>query len=348
MLHVRCAIHTTHTHTHTHTHTSPPHTPPPNTTHMNTHREGHESASSNPKIGMWMLAGLTYYCVSGGPMGSEVAVKAGGAAGALAGFIIMPLVWSLPEALMTAGMLPPPPQATQLRSLATRAAVAASPRADTYAPLIEHTRAHTHAHTHSHFTTYHHRSFTTELSVALPEAAGFSAWTNAAFGPFFGFLTSYFKWVSGITDNAIYPLMALQVDHPNSPPHRLTTPPPTLPLYRLTASPPHRLTASPLHHLSSPPTHHASVLERDQLGDRHREYARAVALHSLLHGGTHRCGLARARGDRGGDRRDGRRRAAAVLRFHLFGRRQGAAGQLARWAPEPPNGFEGHQMDLAA
>lgn len=56
-----------------------------------------------------MLAGLTYYCVGGGPMGSEVAVKAGGAAGALLGFLAMPLIWSLPEALMTAGKLLPPP-----------------------------------------------------------------------------------------------------------------------------------------------------------------------------------------------------------------------------------------------
>ena len=49
-----------------------------------------------------MLVGLTYYSVSGGPLGTEEAVKAGGAALALLGFLVMPLVWSLPEALMTA------------------------------------------------------------------------------------------------------------------------------------------------------------------------------------------------------------------------------------------------------
>lgn len=54
------------------------------------------------KIGVWMLVGLIFYSVSGGPLGSEIAVKAAGPAIALFGFLVMPLVWSLPEAAMTA------------------------------------------------------------------------------------------------------------------------------------------------------------------------------------------------------------------------------------------------------
>jgi hypothetical protein len=54
------------------------------------------------KVGVWMLVGLTFYSVSGGPLGSEIAVQAAGPALALLGFLIMPLAWSLPEAVMTA------------------------------------------------------------------------------------------------------------------------------------------------------------------------------------------------------------------------------------------------------
>lgn len=96
-----------------------------------------------PKIGIWMLVGLIYYSVSGGPLGMEVAVKAGGPLLALVGFAAMPLVWSVPEAAMTA-----------------------------------------------------------ELSVAFPEAAGFAAWTNAAFGPFWSFQCSMMSYFSGVLDNA--------------------------------------------------------------------------------------------------------------------------------------------------
>ena len=40
---------------------------------------------------------------------------------------------------------------------------------------------------------------------SLPAAAGFSAWTNAAYGPFVSFMCSFMSWLSGVTDNAIYP-----------------------------------------------------------------------------------------------------------------------------------------------
>lgn len=100
-------------------------------------------AKGGPKVGTWMLVGLIYYSVSGGPLGMEVAVRAGGPMLALLGFLVMPLVWSVPEAAMTA-----------------------------------------------------------ELSIAYPEAAGFAAWTNAAFGPFWSFQCSMMSYFSGVLDNA--------------------------------------------------------------------------------------------------------------------------------------------------
>ena len=32
-------------------------------------------------------------------------------------------------------------------------------------------------------------------------------WVESAFGPFFGFLEGLFSWVSGVTDNTLYPIM---------------------------------------------------------------------------------------------------------------------------------------------
>ena len=48
------------------------------------------------------LAVLIFYGVSGGPFGVEASVRSGGHFFALLGFLLMPLVWSVPEALMTA------------------------------------------------------------------------------------------------------------------------------------------------------------------------------------------------------------------------------------------------------
>lgn len=45
---------------------------------------------------------LIFYGVSGGPFGVEPVVATGGPLLALAGFLFLPLVWSIPEALVTA------------------------------------------------------------------------------------------------------------------------------------------------------------------------------------------------------------------------------------------------------
>eukprot|EP00615_Pteridomonas_danica_P009207 CAMPEP_0114341278 /NCGR_PEP_ID=MMETSP0101-20121206/8940_1 /TAXON_ID=38822 ORGANISM="Pteridomonas danica, Strain PT" /NCGR_SAMPLE_ID=MMETSP0101 /ASSEMBLY_ACC=CAM_ASM_000211 /LENGTH=179 /DNA_ID=CAMNT_0001474827 /DNA_START=268 /DNA_END=804 /DNA_ORIENTATION=+ len=119
-------------------------------THNNNNNNNNNSIGGT-KIGTWMLVGLIFFSVSGGPVGMEVAVKAGGPFLALLGFLVMPLVWSVPEAAMTA-----------------------------------------------------------ELSIAYPEAAGFAAWTNAAYGPFLSFQCSMMSYFSGVLDNAVYPVLLIQ------------------------------------------------------------------------------------------------------------------------------------------
>ena len=96
------------------------------------------------------LAVLVFYKVSGGPFGCEPAVKAAGPFYALAGFILFPLLWCIPEALITA-----------------------------------------------------------ELGSAYPEPSGAIAWVEEAFGSKASLLCGYFHWVSGATDNAIYPSLFL-------------------------------------------------------------------------------------------------------------------------------------------
>eukprot|EP00882_Tetradesmus_deserticola_P016783 GHRQ01017944.1.p1 GENE.GHRQ01017944.1~~GHRQ01017944.1.p1 ORF type:complete len:218 (+),score=40.76 GHRQ01017944.1:249-902(+) len=94
------------------------------------------------------LIALIFFEVSGGPFGTEDAVAAGGPLLVLAGLLIFPLLWSVPEALITA-----------------------------------------------------------ELATAFPENSGYVAWVTAAFGPFWGFQEGFWSWLSGVTDNSIYPVM---------------------------------------------------------------------------------------------------------------------------------------------
>jgi hypothetical protein len=54
------------------------------------------------KLGVVPLAVMVFYSVSGGPFGCETSVRAGGNFYALVGFLVMPFIWSVQEALMTA------------------------------------------------------------------------------------------------------------------------------------------------------------------------------------------------------------------------------------------------------
>jgi len=64
-----------------------------------------ESASNSDHVhylGVFQLAMIVWYNVSGGAFGVEESVRSAGFFVILMGFLIMPFVWSLPEALMTA------------------------------------------------------------------------------------------------------------------------------------------------------------------------------------------------------------------------------------------------------
>jgi len=50
---------------------------------------------------------------------------------------------------------------------------------------------------------------TAELSTAIPEASGSVAWVEAAFGPFWAFQKGWLSWLSGVADNALYPILFL-------------------------------------------------------------------------------------------------------------------------------------------
>ncbi|KAL7532549.1 hypothetical protein ACHAXR_004697 [Thalassiosira sp. AJA248-18] len=100
---------------------------------------------------LWPLAVLVFYNVSGGPFGIEPSIRAGGNLYAILGFVLFPLVWSVPEALITA-----------------------------------------------------------ELGSAFQDPSAGVAWVEEAFGESLGCLCGYLAWVSGATDNAIYPTLFIE------------------------------------------------------------------------------------------------------------------------------------------
>ena len=86
--------------------------------------------------------------VSGGPFGIEPSIRAAGNFYAILGFLIFPLIWSVPEAVVTA-----------------------------------------------------------ELGAAFQDPSAGVAWVEEAFGEKMAYLCGYLAWVSGATDNAIYPTL---------------------------------------------------------------------------------------------------------------------------------------------
>lgn len=102
------------------------------------------------KVSVTPLVFLIFYEVSGGPFGVEDSVKAAGPLLALLGFLLFPLIWSIPEALITA-----------------------------------------------------------EMGTMFPENAGYVVWVSSALGPYWGFQQGWMKWLSGVIDNALYPVLLL-------------------------------------------------------------------------------------------------------------------------------------------
>ncbi|KAJ8747605.1 hypothetical protein K2173_014467 [Erythroxylum novogranatense] len=102
------------------------------------------------RVSVLPLVFLIFYEVSGGPFGVEDSVKAGGPLLALLGFLLFPIIWSIPEALITA-----------------------------------------------------------EMGTMFPENGGYVVWVSSALGPYWGFQQGWMKWLSGVIDNALYPVLFL-------------------------------------------------------------------------------------------------------------------------------------------
>ncbi|KAJ4829547.1 hypothetical protein Tsubulata_017155 [Turnera subulata] len=113
-----------------------------------------EQASSRfekyQKVSVLPLVFLIFYEVSGGPFGVEDSVQAAGPLLALLGFLLFPIIWSIPEALITA-----------------------------------------------------------EMGTMFPENGGYVVWVSSALGPYWGFQQGWMKWLSGVIDNALYPVLFL-------------------------------------------------------------------------------------------------------------------------------------------
>ncbi|PNY02165.1 putative polyamine transporter [Trifolium pratense] len=124
--------------------------------HVTTTTTTPEESSSVPKlenlkkVSIIPLIFLIFYEVSGGPFGVEDTVRAAGPLLSLVGFLVFPLIWSVPEALITA-----------------------------------------------------------EMGTMFPENGGYVVWVSSALGPFWGFQLGWMKWLSGVIDNALYPVLFL-------------------------------------------------------------------------------------------------------------------------------------------
>lgn len=117
------------------------------------HKIGEEDSARSrnvQKVSIVPLVFLIFYEVSGGPFGIEDSVQAAGPLLAIIGFLIFPIIWSIPEALITA-----------------------------------------------------------ELGTMFPENGGYVVWVSSALGPFWGFQQGWMKWLSGVIDNALYPVLFL-------------------------------------------------------------------------------------------------------------------------------------------
>lgn len=50
---------------------------------------------------------------------------------------------------------------------------------------------------------------TAEMGTMFPENAGYVVWVSSALGPYWGFQQGWVKWLSGVIDNALYPVLLL-------------------------------------------------------------------------------------------------------------------------------------------
>ncbi|OVA18447.1 Amino acid/polyamine transporter I [Macleaya cordata] len=50
---------------------------------------------------------------------------------------------------------------------------------------------------------------TAEMGTMFPENGGYVTWVSSALGPYWGFMQGWMKWLSGVIDNALYPVLFL-------------------------------------------------------------------------------------------------------------------------------------------
>ncbi|XP_043694189.1 probable polyamine transporter At1g31830 [Telopea speciosissima] len=50
---------------------------------------------------------------------------------------------------------------------------------------------------------------TAEMGTMFPENGGYVVWVSSALGPYWGFQQGWMKWISGVIDNALYPVLFL-------------------------------------------------------------------------------------------------------------------------------------------
>ncbi|GAB2296085.1 hypothetical protein Dimus_030222, partial [Dionaea muscipula] len=50
---------------------------------------------------------------------------------------------------------------------------------------------------------------TAEMGTMFPENGGYVVWVSSALGPYLGFQQGWMKWISGVIDNALYPVLFL-------------------------------------------------------------------------------------------------------------------------------------------
>lgn len=103
-------------------------------------------------LGVSALVAVTFFNVSGGPVGAESIFAAGGPALGIIGLLVFPWLWAVPVSLIVA-----------------------------------------------------------ELSSSMPTDGGYTVWVTQAFGPYWGFQEGYWSWLSGVVDNALYPVLAVDM-----------------------------------------------------------------------------------------------------------------------------------------
>ena len=141
------------------------------------------------KLSAVALAVMVFYKVSGGPFGCEPTVKAAGPFYALLGFIFFPILWSIPEAFITAelGSAYPEPSGRTYNMLTCFFPCNVC-CGDLVINLI---------------SVFPFSSYFIPRVLAV-------AWVEEAFGSKASLMCGYFHWISGATDNAIYPSLFLK------------------------------------------------------------------------------------------------------------------------------------------